>query len=156
MPETRDEICQLMDKLLIHSLELIEQEVALKTKIETITNEGQLDLAQTRYHKARNSVSSVQLPTEDYKQFSALNSLTEEQDELGNTKLQLDQHQVDKDAGYIDPIRWFGILIPQTLQNARKKFTQSLNYVVECANVQIQLRNTLLSYDKLNKMKLEL
>ncbi|XP_058447354.1 coiled-coil domain-containing protein 115-like [Malaya genurostris] len=156
MVETRDEICQLMDKLLLHSLELIEQEVELKTKIEAITNEGRLDLAQTRYHKSQHSVSSVQLPTEDYKPFKALNSLTEDQDELGNTKLQLESHEVDKESDYIDPIRWFGILIPSTLQNARKKFTRSLDYVVECANVQIQLKNTLINYAKLNKMKSEL
>ncbi|XP_055547659.1 coiled-coil domain-containing protein 115 [Wyeomyia smithii] len=153
MPQTRDEICSLMDDLLIQSLELMEQEVKLKTTIEAITNEGRLDLAQTRYHKGPNTVSSVQLPTEDYKEFRALNSLVEERDEEGNIKLQLEQHPVDKDSGYIDPIRWFGVLIPPTLQNARNKYTRALEYVVECANVQIQLRKALLKFEELDAMK---
>uniref|UniRef100_A0A1Q3FKF6 Vacuolar ATPase assembly protein VMA22 n=1 Tax=Culex tarsalis TaxID=7177 RepID=A0A1Q3FKF6_CULTA len=156
MPETRDEICQLMDKLLLHSLDLIEQEVTLKTTIEAIANDGQLDLAHTRFTKGPTAVSAVQLPTEDYKSFAALNTVAESRDDLENTKLDLEQHQVDKEAGRIDPIRWFGILIPASLQSARKKFTKTLDYVVECANVQIQLQNALLSYDKLNKRKSEL
>ncbi|XP_001656747.2 coiled-coil domain-containing protein 115 [Aedes aegypti] len=156
MPKTRDEVCQLMDKLLLHSLELMEQEVKLKTTIETVTNDGQLDLAHTRFTKGPQSVSAVQLPTEDYRDFSALNSLTEDRDELGNAQLSLDQHPVDKEAGYIDPIRWFGILIPATLQSARTKFGRALEYVVECGNVQIQLRNALLSYGTLRKLKAEL
>ncbi|XP_053696087.1 coiled-coil domain-containing protein 115 [Sabethes cyaneus] len=153
MPETREEVCLLMDELLIRSLELVEQEVKLKTTIEAITNEGRLNLAQTRYHKGPNSVSSVQLPTEDYKEFNALNTVTESKDDEGITKLKLEQHPVDKDNGYIDPIRWFGVLIPPTLQDARKKFTRSVEFVVECANVQIELRSILLKFEELNKMK---
>lgn len=156
MPETREEVCQLMDKLLLHSLELMEQEVRLKTTIEAVTNDGQLDLAYTRFTKGAHTVSAVQLPTEDYKDFKALNSLTEETDELGNRKLELDRHPVDREAGFIDPVRWFGILIPPTLQTARDKFSRALEYVVECGNVQIQLRNVLLNYAKLNKKKMEL
>ncbi|XP_062565826.1 uncharacterized protein LOC134228069 [Armigeres subalbatus] len=154
MPATREDVCQLMDKLLIHSLELMEQEIKLKTTIEAVTNDGQLDLAHTRFTKGSHSVSAVQLPTEDYKDFSALNSLSEDRDELDNVKIALDNHPVDKEAGYIDPVRWFGILMPPTLQSARNKFCRALEYVVECGNVQIQLRNVLLNYEKLNKMKL--
>lgn len=156
MPESRDEICQLMDKLLLHSLDLMEQEVKLKTTIEAIANDGQLDLAHTRFTKGATAVSAVQLPTEDYKPFSALNTVAEGKDDLDNPQLDLERNQVDKEEGRIDPIRWFGILVPASLQSARKKFVQSLDYVVECANVQIQLKNALLSYEKLNKMKSEL
>ncbi|EDS26726.1 conserved hypothetical protein [Culex quinquefasciatus] len=79
MPESRDEICQLMDKLLLHSLDLMEQEVKLKTTIEAIANDGQLDLAHTRFTKGATAVSAVQLPTEDYKPFSALNTCSPKQ-----------------------------------------------------------------------------
>ncbi|XP_055641995.1 coiled-coil domain-containing protein 115 [Toxorhynchites rutilus septentrionalis] len=151
--ESRDDICLLMDKLMIQSLELIEQEVKLKTNIETITNDGQLDLAYTRYTKGPNSASAVQLPTEDYKEFKALCSVEETRDELGDVKLNLTKHEVNHESGYINPLRWFGILIPETLQKARDKFSRSLEYVVECANVQIELRNLLLCYEQLNKLK---
>lgn len=156
MPKSRDEVCQLMDKLLLHSLELMEQEVRLKTTIEAVTNDGQLDLAHTRFTKGAHTVSAVQLPTEDYRDFSALNSLTENRDELGQVQLSLDNHPVDKETGHIDPIRWFGILIPATLQSARTKFGRALEYVVECGNVQIQLRNVLLNYGALKRLKAEL
>lgn len=33
----KDEVCQLMDKLVIHSLELIEEDVTLKLHIEKLS-----------------------------------------------------------------------------------------------------------------------
>lgn len=43
-----DELKQLMDKLIIQTLELVEEDVTLKINIEKLTNEGVLLMAKTR------------------------------------------------------------------------------------------------------------
>ncbi|XP_055614151.1 coiled-coil domain-containing protein 115-like [Uranotaenia lowii] len=156
MTEDRDEICQLMDKLLIRSLELVQEEVKLKTYIESTTNDGQLSLAQTRFYKGPTSVSAVQLPTEDSKEMNPLSALEETIDDVGNPQVQLVKYPVDKEAGYPDPIKWFGVLVPASLQKARTTFGKALDYVVDCANVQMELRNVLLAYDQLKERKINL
>ena len=146
------EICEILDKLLIRSLELTEESVKCRMNMEKLANNGNLDLAHTRYMKGANFVSSVQLPDEDYKEFNALASIKKNaEDECVN--LQLEKHPVDKENDYIDPLRWFGILVPTSLQMARDKFSRSLDYVVEAANIQIELINTLCLFSKFNKMK---
>lgn len=47
--KTRDEVCELMDKVLLQTIELIEQDVTIKLNIEKLQNQGYLDLAKTRY-----------------------------------------------------------------------------------------------------------
>lgn len=42
------ELKQVMDKLILQTLELIEEDVTLKISIEKLTNEGALLMAKTR------------------------------------------------------------------------------------------------------------
>lgn len=42
------ELKQLMDKLILQTLELVEEDVTLKISIEKLTNEGALLMAKTR------------------------------------------------------------------------------------------------------------
>lgn len=46
-----NELKELMDKLIIQTLQLVEEDVVLKINIEKLTNEGALNLAKTRYEK---------------------------------------------------------------------------------------------------------
>lgn len=43
-----NELKELMDKLLIQTMELVEEDVTLKINIEKLTNEGALLMAKTR------------------------------------------------------------------------------------------------------------
>lgn len=43
-----DELKELMDKLIIQTMELVEEDVTLKINIEKLTNEGALLMAKTR------------------------------------------------------------------------------------------------------------
>lgn len=43
-----NELKELMDKLIIQTLELVEEDVTLKVNIETLMNEGALMIAKTR------------------------------------------------------------------------------------------------------------
>lgn len=46
--EDVNELKELMDKLILQNLELVEEDVTLKISIEKITNEGALFLAKSR------------------------------------------------------------------------------------------------------------
>lgn len=133
----------LLDKLTLHMLDLIEQEVQLKVQIEKSIKEGDINLAKTRYTKGSNSISVLQLPTEDSKEFRALSTVTADKNDLGNPKLDLERHAVDKEEGFIDPSKWFGVLLPQSFNQARDHFNKGVDLTVECANVQIELASTL-------------
>lgn len=45
----QDELKQLLDKLTLQTMELIEEDVTLKINIEKLMNEGALLMAKTRY-----------------------------------------------------------------------------------------------------------
>lgn len=133
---------ELQDKLLIEMLDLIEQSVLCKMNIESTTNAGQLLLAKSRYIQGPQTVSVSQLPTENSNDFNALKTVTREEGEIGD-ELQLSTHKVDKDNGFVDTIRWFGVLVPRSLQLAQQRFNQAIELVVECANIQTKLNNTI-------------
>uniref|UniRef100_A0A182PQW0 Vacuolar ATPase assembly protein VMA22 n=1 Tax=Anopheles epiroticus TaxID=199890 RepID=A0A182PQW0_9DIPT len=157
---SKDELCELMDKLLLNSLELIEQDVQLSQDIARLTTEGQMELAHTRFTKGPNAVSAVQLPTEDYKPFQALHTVKVEEDanEPGTIPhRKLEHHLVDgEDGGHIDPSAWFGILRPPSLNNAKERFIRSLDTIVERANVRSKLSSYLNMFEILQKRKTEL
>lgn len=43
-----NELKELMDKIILQTLELVEEDVTLKVSIEKLTNEGALLMAKTR------------------------------------------------------------------------------------------------------------
>ncbi|XP_031636834.1 coiled-coil domain-containing protein 115 [Contarinia nasturtii] len=133
---------ELQDKLLINLLDLVEQSVLCKMNIETTTNAGQLLLAKSRYIQGPQTVSKSQLPTENSNEFNALKTVTRTEDEIDN-KFELSVHTVDKENGFIDAIRWFGVLVPRSLQMAQEKFNQAVELVIESANIQTKLNNTI-------------
>lgn len=47
--ENENELKELMDKLILETLELVEEDVTLKLSIEKLTNQGALLMAKTRY-----------------------------------------------------------------------------------------------------------
>lgn len=55
------------------------------------------------------------------------------------TQFALDVHEVDKETSHVDPINWFGILIPQTLRSARERYEKAIELSVESANVRQHL-----------------
>lgn len=133
---------ELQDKLLINLLDLVEQSVVCKMNIEATTNAGQLLLAKSRYIQGPQTVSKSQLPTENSNEFNALKTVTRTEDEIDD-RLELKVNKVDKENGFIDAIRWFGVLVPRSLQLAQQKFNQAVELVVESANIQTQLNNTI-------------
>lgn len=139
---------QLQDKLLIEMLSLVEQSVLCKMNIEATTNAGQLMLAKSRYIQGPQTVSKTQLPTEYSNDFSALRTVSrsaadDDNNTFDNDAFQLNVQQIDKENGFIDTIRWFGVLVPRSLQLAQERFNQAVDHVVECANIQMKLDKTI-------------
>lgn len=148
---TKSEKSVLLDKLTLHMLDLIEQEVQLKIQLEKTVKEGEMNLAKTRYTQGSSSISVLQLPTEDSKEFRALSTVDETNNELGNAKLSLERHPIDKEAGFINPAKWFGVLLPSSFTQAKQHFNKGVDLSVECANVQIELENTIRNIGTLRK-----
>lgn len=152
----KEEVCELLDKLTIEMLDLIQQNIHNKIQVENASIEGQLLIAKSRYLKGSSTVSVSQLPTENTAEFNALATIsqTNPTNELGSEALlELNLNPVDKANGYIDPINWFGILVPQCLQAARDKFQRSIRYACECANIQINLLKTMEQILRLRQLK---
>lgn len=150
----KNEVCELLDKLTLEMLHLLEEEVQCKINIEKITKEANVELARARYVKGQQTVSVLQLPTEKSTEFEALTKVVP-QDSLDvlSSKYDLDIRQADKDKGEVDPLKWFGVLVPQSLQKAQKLFKKSLEYVIECRNVHGQLQSALEGIRVLNMTK---
>lgn len=134
----------LQDKLFIEMLDLVEQSVLSKTNIETATNAGQLLLAKSRYIQGPQSVSLSKLPTENSADFNALKTLTKVDSGINERhEFELHKQEIDKDNGFVDPIRWFGVLVPRSLQMAQQHFNLAVEIIVECANIQLKLSKTI-------------
>lgn len=151
---------QLQDKLLIEMLDLVEQSILCKMNIETTANAGQLLLAKSRYIHGPKTVSQSQLPTENSNDFNALKTVSRSADDdittttMDSDTFQLNVQQIDKEMGFVDTIRWFGVLVPRSLHLAQECFHQAIEHVVESANIQMKLNKTI-RYLLLLRIKME-
>ncbi|XP_070492773.1 coiled-coil domain-containing protein 115-like [Chironomus tepperi] len=150
-----NQVKSLLDKVILQTLELVEEDLTIKISIEKLTNEGALNLAKTRYTQGSSSVSITQLPTEDEeKEFKALRTVERNEDDTA-MQFTLESHEIDKDNDYIDPMHWFGILTPQTLKTARDKYQKAIELSVESANVRQRIAKNTELIQKLKYVKLQ-
>ncbi|XP_008316321.1 coiled-coil domain-containing protein 115 [Cynoglossus semilaevis] len=63
----------------------------------------------------------------------------QESDKLGREKVPEKKNQVIPQQ---DPLRWFGILVPQSLRHAQMSFKQVIELSAEIASLQVSLLNT--------------
>ncbi|KAK9693161.1 hypothetical protein QE152_g34382 [Popillia japonica] len=136
-----DKICTTLDKLTLDTLTLMEEHVQLKLNLENSMNDGILNLAKTRYIVGQNNISSLQLPAEDSPEIEAIAVIHSEEDEkLGYRTHDLEIIKKSENTSKIqDPLKWFGVLLPQNLHMAQNRFKQALVWIGEIANVQSRL-----------------
>ncbi|RZC40845.1 hypothetical protein BDFB_013348 [Asbolus verrucosus] len=149
-----NKICNVLDKLTLDALTLIEEEVQMKLNIENAMCGGEMHLAKSRYILGQNSVSSLQLPTENSPHFEATVTVHSEKDELIGEKTRY--LEVVKREDQIDPVRWFGYLVPQDLYHAQTMFRQALQWVIRATNLQMQLIETCGTIEQLKELKRKL
>lgn len=75
MKEDVLEICKELDDLMIHALDLMEEQIKCKLKLQDSVKSSCLNLAKARYIMGHNSISSLQLPTEESTEFAALRTV---------------------------------------------------------------------------------
>jgi hypothetical protein len=171
-----ESISNELDELSARILDLMNQYIVCKTNIENHIRSGCLDLAKARYIKGNRNISSLQLPSEDaigvtarYRVLSSTNDrdsvttfegvenevedLTEG---LENVSLADNDDSSSKARRVIrfsnDPLKWFGILVPQDLRQSKKTFENCLEIVIECSNIQSELIHCMQKYETLKKM----
>lgn len=139
--------CELLDKIIVKQLHLMEEKMRCELNIESSIKNGSYHLAKSRYIMGQTSVSASRLPTESSPEFSA-STICETTEEDGVKQMKV----IENDAeNTINPLRWFGVLVPQNMHKAQSIFQNVINFVVECVNVQIQLQNNLKIMDMLKQ-----
>nr|XP_026497444.1 uncharacterized protein LOC113401664 [Vanessa tameamea] len=126
--------CDLLDKLVLRQLHLMEDKISCELNIERSINNGSIHLAKSRYIMGQNSVSKERLPTESSTEFLA--SVTCDTIVVDKIK----QLKIAKtSASIVNPLNWFGVLVPQNLHKAKDIFQNTINFVFDCVNIQIQI-----------------
>ncbi|CAB3233531.1 unnamed protein product [Arctia plantaginis] len=131
--------CELLDKIVLKQLHLMEEKMRCELNIESSINNGSIHLAKSRYIMGQSSVSTARLPTESSSDFSA-STVCETAEEDGVTQLKVVENEAEDT---VNPLRWFGVLVPQNMHKAQSIFQNAINYVVECVNVQLQIQTNL-------------
>ncbi|XP_076239399.1 vacuolar ATPase assembly protein VMA22 [Calliopsis andreniformis] len=152
MHESIDDICKAIDENLLRNLELMEEKISINCQIENILKDGHIELAKAKYIRGKENISILQVPEDEEKVSSLFELETKLTEETGKIipNFDISLKQLDKDSGEIqDPIKWFGVLVPQSLRIAQKRFQESLYLVVRAANVQAEIASVL---DKLQSL----
>ncbi|KAI4456699.1 coiled-coil domain-containing protein [Holotrichia oblita] len=150
-----DKICTTLDKLTLDTLTLMEEHVQLKLNLENSMNDGILNLAKTRYIMGHNNISSLQLPAEDSSEIEAIAVIhSEENEKLGYRMHDLEVIKKSESNSKIqDPLKWFGVLVPQNLHIAQNRFKQALIWIGEIANIQSRLNYNCNKLEGLRQLK---
>ena len=163
---TENEINEELDELALEYLLLNQNLIDTKLMLEQLMKEGFMGLAQSRYTMGRSSsISCLQLPNEEWEPFDAnlkvkrseclrqeinvkFNYLSLDYDAEPNVVENLDSQLVNRkksktekeitktSVGKKDPLKWFGVLLPNTLKQSQKNFTRAIELTVEASNIQ--------------------
>ncbi|XP_014230785.1 coiled-coil domain-containing protein 115 isoform X2 [Trichogramma pretiosum] len=126
--QTLHDLCLALDDLSIKNLELMEEKIKLTIKLENLTRQGNIEMAKARYIRGKESIGMLQVPHEDNDMKSVFELETSYDDQVPNFDISL---RTDAE----DPIKWFGVLVPQSLRSAQKYFREATYAAVELANI---------------------
>lgn len=124
----------------------------VKLMLESAINDINL---YSRYAQGPQTVTMSQLPSEDGREFNALKTIKRTNNEFDAPEFDLELHDVDKETDHVEPINWFGILVPQSLRTAQDRYEKAIELVVESANVEQRLKKNYQLIDKLKSIKVE-
>lgn len=159
MGKSIDAVSEEIDELLLHKLDLMEEKVRANILMETSLKDGYIELAKAKYIRGKESISILQIPNNEDTVVSLFDLETKVTEENGDTtacfdiSLKESNDQVDK---LTDPIKWYGVLVPQNLRNSQKSFQQSVYLATKVANIQVELISVLSKLKTLYIKKSEL
>lgn len=143
MNKSIDALSREIDELLLYKLELIEEKIRGNIQMEILLKDGYIELAKAKYIRGKENIGILQVPSNTDVMVSLFNLETTEISENDNTvpstfdiSLKTSNNEVDCPS---DPIRWFGVLVPQNLKTSQKRFQESVYLAIKIANIQVQL-----------------
>lgn len=173
MSDIKDE--SRLDSVGLKALELMQQVIEKKMRLQELIKAGSINLAKSRYIMGNRNVSVSQLPTEDSVPFWALrkveNSYSNENgiktpvftllvnQPLKKTKsveANVSEGCTEDTRPSSDPLHWFGVLVPQNMRVAQESFKKAVDLSIEIANLQSHLEALRIEFCalKFEKMKL--
>lgn len=112
----------------------------------TTTKDESSNLNNVTFHLNRSSPQEKQKsPKTNVKQRS--NKDHEESDEESEPLIKESKSLVQ------DPIKWFGVLVPQNLRQGQVWFQKAIEFAVQSANIQLELDASIIRFESLLKRK---
>lgn len=151
-----------MDNLALESLELLEEKILLSIQIENKLREGHIELAKARYIRGKESVGMLQIPSEENEVkplFELETKFNESNGKENSEKEEFPTFDIsfkksdNQEEEIQNPLKWFGVLVPQSLKSAQKHFQDAIFLSVKLANVQSELNKVTGKTDSLKKLK---
>lgn len=142
MNKNIDALSEEIDELMLRKLELIEEKVRDTIQMETLLKDGHIELAKAKYIRGKENISMLQVPNNEDTVTSLFDLETKTTDEGNDTVpcFDISFKKLNNDTdGPGDPIKWFGVLVPQNLKNSQKRFQESIYLAAKIANIQAEL-----------------
>nr|XP_012222666.1 PREDICTED: coiled-coil domain-containing protein 115 [Linepithema humile] len=153
MDKNIDVISEKIDELLLHKLELMEEKVGANIQMETLLKDGHIELAKAKYIRGKENISILQVPNNDDTMISLFDLETKINKDDNTASLDISLKKSNDEAESKDPIKWFGVLVPQSLRNSQKRFQDSIYFATKIANVQAELTSVLSKLETLHLQK---
>lgn len=161
------------EKLLENAIDSAEKILQLRESLNELIENGLLELARVRYSTGNKSVSALQLnmgevealrtvrsnfedPNQSYPSFELLQpdstgstakeSVVRQRRQAEEPSTEAVESPPKRPTSPSDPLRWFGVLVPQSLRRSQKCFISALEVVVDVANEQSRLAVALDTY----------
>lgn len=140
------EINTAIDNFTLDYLTLLQKNIEENAVLEKSMQQGNFHLAKARYIMGHCNVSALQLPNqssnEEAPDIEPIVTVTKNDDEQFELNIR-DVSSVKEatEEKVVDPINWFGVLVPQDLRYAQTQFQKTCRAVIERANIKEQIND---------------
>lgn len=148
MTKELEHINEDLDKLLLRCLHLTEEKIVYTVQLENFMKDGLIEIAKSRYIQGRETVGISNVPNDKSSEtLFQLETSYDEKEPGSNPLAKFDiQLKNKEDIGTCNPLKWFGVLVPQSLKTAQHKFQESIYLSVKIANITAELENSLCNF----------
>lgn len=141
--KTIKQVDEELNEICIKLIQLMDDYCSHMEQLEHYLRDGHVHLAKSRYLMGNHSVSDLQLPTSG--PYIARTTIIHEEE---NNSMALVQN-----AHGNDPMKRFGVLVPNSLRIAQEKFCKCLEFTIEAVSIKTQVENIQKKYSKLKDIR---
>ncbi|EZA51337.1 hypothetical protein DMN91_002329 [Ooceraea biroi] len=155
MDDDIDTLSEEIDKLILQNLDLMEEKICKNLEMEQLLKGGHIELAKTKYIRGKENISMLQVPNNEDTVTSLFDLETlEVLDDNYADRFDINLKKLNGKADEPkDPIKWFGLLVPQNLKTSQQCFQRSIYLAVSIANIQANLVSLTSKLEKLYTQK---